>query len=94
MSFIVLFIFLEAISTQIFHKRRPFTKTMNKMSYFYFLFTDNKMDQYLHRCYFSVFVWSVSDYMESIVIFITISLLLFRNLFLTPVYSSANRSLF
>jgi hypothetical protein len=64
------------------------------MSYFYFLFTDNKMDQYLHRCHVTVFVWSVSDYVESTVVFTTISLLLFRNLFLTPVYSSAHRLLF
>ena len=64
------------------------------MSDFYFLFTDNKMDQYLDRCHVTVFVWSVSACMEGKMGFTTISLLLFRNLLLTPVYFSTHRPLF
>jgi len=93
-SFSILFIFFYAISTLIFHKNGPFTKAMSKMSDFYFLFTDNKMDQYLHRCHVTEFVWFVSACMEGTMVFTTISLLLFRNLFLTPVYFSTHRPLF
>jgi hypothetical protein len=34
---------------------------------FYFFFTDNKMDQYLHKHHVTVFVWSVSACMEGTV---------------------------
>jgi len=67
---------------------------MCKMSDLYLLFTDSKMDQYLHRCHVTEFVWSVSACMEGTMVFTTISLLLFQNLFLTPVYFSTHRPLF
>ena len=57
---------------------------------FNFLFTDNKKDQYLHRRHVTVFVWSVSVCMEGTMVFTIISLLLFRNLFLTQVYFSTH----
>jgi hypothetical protein len=78
-----LFIFHHAISKLIFHKNRPITKTMSVMSDYYFLFTDNKTDIYLHRCHVIGSVWSISACTEGTILctyynkFIALSKLIF-----------------